>query len=200
MSTRLVPALLLALIAPLASAQDSSAAGTPAQQASHLKAEAKKLRAQADSTYTAAEQDCYHRFLVNACIDKEKQRRLDTVSEARKLEAEARRIDLAEKQRIATQSPSAQPPKEPAAPSPDLTIQPASEAERIRAERDAAARKAEQEATASRRAADSARSRQRSEAAAEASDRADQAARDRARYEERIRDYEEKKARDAAGR
>ncbi len=168
-----------------------------------LKAGGKALRDQAEADYRAAVPGCYERFLVNRCIDQAKQARLEAVQRARQMESEARRLDLAEKQRALAARPAdaAAPAQvEPAAPSPDAAIAPAPEADRIRAERAGTARQAEVQAGAERAAADAQRARKRAAAEAEAAGRAEQAARDRARYEERIRQYEEKKARDEAGR
>ncbi len=170
------------------------------ERSARLKSEAKALRDQAEADYHAAQPECYERFLVNRCIDEAKQTRLEAVRHARQLESEARKIDLAEKQQaVFERTPSAEM-RDPSAPSPNATIEPNAEAERIRAERAAAAKQADAQARAERAAADAERARKRAEAEAEAAGRAEQAARDRARYEERIRQYEEKKARDDSDR
>lgn len=101
-------ALLIALagIAALpdaARAQPTAARppGDDRARIAELEAEGKALRAHAEATYRAAEAACHERFLVNRCIDQAKKERLDTITRARGLEAEARRLDLAERQRAA---------------------------------------------------------------------------------------------------
>lgn len=169
-----------------------------------LKAEGAALRAEAEATYQATEPGCYERFLVNRCIDDAKHQRLETIKRARALEAEARRLELAARQRAAAAETrtTTDAPLNPASPSPagDAQIVPPPEAERLRADREAASERAEAAARAERAAQDAERARARRAAEAEAAARAEQAARDRARYEERIREFEEKKARDASGR
>ncbi len=184
-------------VTPSENADPSAAAR---EKSTRLKNEAKALRDQAEADYHAAQPVCYERFLVNRCIDEAKQTRLEAIRHARQLESEARKIDLAEKQQaVSERTPSAEI-SNPSAPSPDAAIGPATEAERIRAERAAAAKQAEAQARAERAAADAERASKRTAAEAEAAGRAEQAARDRARYEERIRQYEEKKARDDSDR
>ncbi|ENO84031.1 hypothetical protein [Thauera linaloolentis] len=177
-----------------------------------LEARAKVLRNEAETTFAATEAGCYRKFLVNRCIDQARQQRLETIQRARALEAEARQIDLAQRQRAAAEVQAAQrtaPPAEAAKPStdvptpaatatpvpaPDARIAPAPEAERIRAERARAASEAAAGEQAARAARDAERATKRAETEAEAGARAEAAARDRARYEERIRKYEEEQA------
>lgn len=193
-------ALLLGLLAPVPLAAEADVTS----RIERLKTEAQQLRDQAEQTYQVTEPGCYDRFRVNACLDDAKKARLETIRQARALESEARKLELAERQRVATevmkQNPGA--PQQPALPSPagDARIQPSPEAERLRTERAQRAEQAEIDARAARAAQDVERARARGKADAEAAARVEQAARDRARYEERIREYEEKKARDAAGR
>lgn len=196
--------LLLTLAAPLAQAADAAGGESDSARSARLKDEAKALRDKAESTFASEEPQCYRRVLVNRCIDQAKQARLETIREARALEAEARKLDLAERQRAAAETGRSRTdaPMQPSAPSAagDATVRPAPEAEATRAERASALERAEAEARAGRAARDAERARERSATEAEAARRAEQSARDRARYEERIREYEEKKARDAGGR
>lgn len=208
-------ALLLSLFVAHAHAADDRSAETA--RIDQLKGEAQQVRDQADAQYESTEAACYARFMVNRCIDQAKQARLEEIRRARVIEAEARKLELAERQRVAAEvigAGSAAPPSPaapdaplspatratPAAPSPDAVIAPNPEAERVRADRARAAEQAEIDARAAQAAKDAERARQRSKADEEAAQRAAQAARERARYEERIREFEEKKARDAAGR
>lgn len=182
----------------------SAPAEDEAARIERLKAEGAALRAEAKATYAATEPGCYERFLVNRCIDEAKHQRLETIKRARAVEAEARRLELAARQRAAAEASrtTTDAPQTAAQPSPsgDAEIVPPPEAERLHAEREAAAQRAEAAARAERAAKDAERARARRAAEAEAAARAEQAARDRARYEERIREFEEKKARDASGR
>ena len=204
-------AALLATAALPAHAQtpDEAARSAERARAEALEAEGKALRAEADATYQATVLGCYERFLVNRCIDQAKKKRLETIQRARAVEAEARRITLAERQRVAAEAGArAAAPLTPAtpgalpaapattvpAPGADPRIAPAPEAERIRAEREAASRAAEAEAARARAAADAERAAERRDAEEAAARRAQQAAEDRARYEERIRKYEEEQA------
>ncbi|AWI76728.1 hypothetical protein CEW83_17150 [Parazoarcus communis] len=194
--------LLLCLLTPLSQAADSSAADD--ERASRLKDEAAQLRDQAEATYQATEPQCYERFLVNRCIDAAKQARLDDIRRARALESEARKLELAARQRAADEAmrnnpgaPQQAPATSPAA---DPTIRATPEAERMRSERSKAAAEAEREAVKARATQDAERAAERSKAQEAAAQRAEQAARERERYDERIREYEEKKARDASGR
>jgi hypothetical protein len=218
MSRRLA-ALLLILGATLAHGADPAPAGAsaggaaaddaePQARIEALRADGRRLRSEAEATYVANERLCYERFLVNHCIAEAKAQRLETIRHARELEAEARALDLAERRRRAAEhglpaagaetapaapaSPAAVAP--PPSPSPDAHVEPNAEAERIRAEREAAARAAEPAARAAREAEDAERAAARAKAEAEAAARAEEAARDRAKYEERLRRYEEEQA------
>ena len=182
-----------------------------------LNAQAKALRHEAEATFVATEAGCYQKFLVNRCIDQSKQLRLETIQRARALEAEARKIDLAQRQRAAAEVHAAQRANAPASstqaapgvpaadvatpaatampvPAPDAGIAPSPEAERIRAERARDAGQAAAGAEAGRAARDAEKAAKRAETEAEAAARAAAAERDRARYEERIRKYEEDQA------
>lgn len=196
-------ALLICLYTPLGHGADDNAV-TNSERSRQLKTEAAQLRKQAEAQYQATEPVCYQRFLVNSCIDTAKQERLDSIRRARALEAEARQIDLVERQRAASKAMTDNPgaPQSASAPSPasDAAISPQPEAEQLRSERARAAATAEHEAGLAQTARDEARRRERDKAAAAAAQRAEDAARERARYDARIREYEEKKARDAAGR
>ena len=175
-------------------AEDNSEAAPPPENAKSIDAlrnEAEALRTQADAHYKAAEAACYKRFLVNSCIDDAKSDRLNLVRQARVLEAEAHRLDLIERNRAAAEMAEkaakhgiAQRPTDAAAQSdPVATPTP-------RAITTAGARKP----TRTNASRNNAKSR------AEAARRAETALRDRERYDARIRELEEKKARDADGR
>lgn len=188
---------------------DEAARAAERARAEALEAEGKALRAEAEATYEATLPGCYDRFLVNRCIDQAKKKRLETVQRARALEAESRRITLAERQRVAAEAGAradrpltpaapnalpATPATQPAAPSADTRIAPSPEAERIRAQREANTRAAETEAASKRATADAERAAERRQAEEAAAARARQAAEDRARYDERIRKYEAEQA------
>ena len=204
-------AAVLATVALPAHAQtpDEAARAAERARAEALEAEGKALRAEAEATYEATVPGCYDRFFVNRCIDQAKKKRLETVQRARALEAESRRITLAERQRVAAEAGAradrpltpaapnalpATPATQPAAPSADTRIAPSPEAERIRAEREANTRAAETEAASKRATADAERAAERRQAEEAAAARARQAAEDRARYDERIRKYEAEQA------
>jgi hypothetical protein len=174
-----------------------------------LRAEGRRLRKEAETTYVASERLCYERFLVNQCIAEAKAQRLATIRRARDVEAEARALDLAERRRLAAErgvpaaagaapAPAVAAPPAAAsplpAPSPDARVEPDAAAERIRAEREAERRAAEPAAGAAREAQDAERAAARAKAEAEAAARAEEAARDRAKYDERLRRYEEEQA------
>ena len=183
-----------------------------------LEAQAKALRAAAETTFQAAEPACYKKFLVNRCIDQAKQLRLETIQRARALESEAHQLKLEQRQRAAAEAQDAQRdaaasrdaraaggvptgdiPTSPAAtvtplPLPDGHITPDAAAERIRAERARSAAEAEAGAQAARAARDAEKADKRARTEAEAAARAAAADQDRARYEERLRKYEEEQA------
>ena len=210
----ILPGLCTALLASTtlpahAQAADETAHAAERARAAALEAEGKALRAEAEATYEATVPGCYDRFFVNRCIDQAKKKRLETVQRARALEAESRRITLAERQRVAAEAGAradrpltpaapnalpATPATQPAAPSADTRIAPSPEAERIRAEREANTRAAETEAASKRATADAERAAERRQAEEAAAARARQAAEDRARYDERIRKYEAEQA------
>lgn len=210
----ILPALCMALLASTAlpahaQAADEAIRAAERARAEVLEAEGKALRAEAEATYQATVPGCYEKFLVNRCIDQAKQQRLETIRRARELEAEGRRLTLAERQRLAASRPATgerpSAPAEPAplpgspalAPSPpggDATIAPTPEAERIRAERAEASREAEAQAARRRAADDAERAAARRDAEDAAARRARQAEEDRARYEKRLRDYEQEQA------
>ncbi|KAI5915342.1 hypothetical protein [Thauera sp. 2A1] len=178
---------------------------TPAQQAARLKEQGQALRQAAEATYLRTEAGCYRKFLVNDCIDKAKTERLQEIRKAREIEAEARRIEQAERQRAADAAGHGDvttAPTTPAGPSStsEATVKPTPEAERIRAQREAGLEKAGSDAAAARAEKDAVRASQRARAEADAAKRARQAEEDRARYEKRMREYEEQQARDAAGK
>jgi hypothetical protein len=165
----------------------------PTHRIKALRAEAEQLRERAETTYQTAEADCYHRFLVNYCIDEAKSERLAVVRRARVLEAEARTLDLAERSRAAAEA-SAKAEKLGILERPTTAAQP---------QPDVATPKMPPESRARSRAAlpkDSKTATERARARTQAAHRAETARRDRERYDARVREYEEKKARDANGR
>lgn len=183
----LLAGLLLALGGPAHAESD-------AERAKRLSAEAEAIRKAADARLAAEEPLCYERFQVNRCIRQAKDARLEEIRRARELEAEARRLDLAERQRRAaelgadpsralTGAGSPAPEKSPA-------VQPDPAVEQRRSEREAAAAERQAEAAAQRSAKDAERDERRARAEAAAAERAEQAARDRARYDEKIRKRE----------
>lgn len=182
-------------LAPLATQAQTPPAGAEDVQAriGALQTQGKALRVEADTTFKRTEAECQQRFLVNDCIDKAKKQRLATINQARELEAEARKLDLAERQRQAAEI-NERAAARPAVPTVDATATPAAvgtPAARPDVPPDAAA---EAEAARARAARDAERAAARQRTADEAAQRAEQAARDRARYDERIRKYEEEQA------
>lgn len=188
-----------------AAQQADAGEDSPARQATRLKEQGQALRQAAEANYLRTEAGCYRKFLVNDCIDDAKTERLNEIRKAREIEAEARRIEQAERQRAADTAGHGDvttAPTTPAGPSAtsEATVKPTPEAERIRAQREAGLEKAGSDAAAARAEKDSVRASQRARAEAEAAKRASQAAEDRARYEKRMREYEEEQAREAAGK
>ncbi len=177
----------------LALAATAAMAETDLEHAERLLEEAKALRAQAEETYRQAEPECYERFLVNRCLARANEARLEKVREARAMEIEANRIKLAEKQRQAAEAGriAGEGPTGPAAPAESVEIVPDPAAEALRREREAESTRLEAEAAAERRIQDAEKAEARARAEAAAAKRAEQAARDRERYEERIRQKRE---------
>ncbi len=161
------------------------------ERARSLREQAKALRAEAEAGFRTAEPDCYRRFFVNRCLDRAKATRLEQIGQARQMDIEASRIELAKKQRDALAAGRIDPPPGPPrdeAPVPAEIGAPASDeaAEAIRRAREAEAGRADAEAQAERERRDAARAAERAKAEAEAAERAEKAARDRERYDERI--------------
>ncbi|MDR2260795.1 MAG: hypothetical protein LBE06_07700 [Azoarcus sp.] len=195
--------------APSAAASASSAPGI-----AELRDQAERLRAEADATYRTTEAACHRRFLVNRCIDNAKSGRLTVVRRARALEAEAHRLELAERNRLAAEvagkadslgieerPTAASPPAwDTAAPTPA----PRADAHATRKEHNSLTGRgnARADAHATRKRAPSATGNANGSAKkrTEAARRAEAARKERERYDARIREYEEKKARDANGR
>ncbi|MCL2160820.1 MAG: hypothetical protein FWH56_07225 [Betaproteobacteria bacterium] len=180
---------------PLGAADESEgkdeAIPSPAKRIRQLRDEAGTLRTQAETDYQTAETACYKRFFVNSCIDDAKAERLSAIRRARELEAEAHQLDLAERQRRAAEmakkaeeSGNGPRPTEASFPSADTDVT------MPRTEIASPSRRATRSKSASNKASERARAARRAEAAQ----------RDRERYEARIREIEEKKARDEDGR
>ena len=191
MIPRLLPLLLAAASACVAAADGDS------EQAARLRDDARALRTQAEDRLRAAEPECYKRFLVNRCLADAKEARLETIRKARELEAEASRIELAERWREAAErgADRAGRPEQPAAPSAiDRTeVVPDDAAEATRRAREAQAARDTAAAQARQQAEDADKARERAAAKAEADRRAADARRDRERYDERIRRREQDK-------
>jgi hypothetical protein len=109
MSKRLIFVLLMLVPTSLIAVSPAESA---AERARDLRERAKTMRASADSQYAITEYDCYSRFMVNRCIDQAKLERLARIREARLMEIEANRLELAERQRVAADQglPSTTPP------------------------------------------------------------------------------------------
>lgn len=187
MLPRLVTLLLGAACAlPLSAAEDV------ATQAKTLREQAKALRAQADDRLATALPACYERFLVNRCIANAKEAHLEQVREARQLEIEAGRLELAERRKAAEAAGRTRTdaPTEAGAPVPleSMAAPPDAADEATRRQREADAARAAEAARTERAQRDAEKARARAQAEAEAAERAAAAARDRARYEERIRE------------
>ncbi|MDR0563598.1 MAG: hypothetical protein LBG78_01500 [Azoarcus sp.] len=162
-----------------------------------LRGEAKALRDKATAEYRKDETACYKRFLVNRCIDNAKSKRLESIVQARELEAEAHKLDIVERKRIAEEKMKKAgehgnvqrllqptPPSEEAPPpvAPD------------------AGKRASRAVIPLKPFNAEAKAREQAARRAEANRRAEAARRDRERYNARIRELEEKKKRDADGR
>ena len=154
-----------------------------------MQARARALREQAESEFVQTEAECYRRVLVNRCLEQARQLRLERIREARALDIEARRIELAHRQQQlereqrpeqadTTLRPIPQPTEIPQA-TPDL------DAEELRLRREAERLDAEVRAAESRARRDTERRAERERAEAAAARRAERAERDRQRYEER---------------
>lgn len=155
----------------------------PAADAKALRDQAAEMRRRADATEESETAACYARFLVNACIDDAKAKRIQTITAARKLEAQARKIERAQREAAARaraderhDAPAAQPlsipPVKKAPPAPSAAERAKASAEQAAKDQDKAAQRAKDEAAAAKRAAE-----------AEA---------DRKAYDERLRQYQQK--------
>ena len=167
------------------------AAPSPAKRIKQLQEDAGNLRAKAETDYQTAETGCYKRFFVNRCIDGAKTERLTTIRSARELEAEAYQLDLAERQRQATEMVK-KAEEHGTGPRPMDASSPS-------ADKDVAPRRPDA-AVSPRRVIRSNSPGSNARARAKAARRAETAQRNRERYDARIRELEEKKARDADGR
>ncbi|MDR1661995.1 MAG: hypothetical protein LBR95_06165 [Azoarcus sp.] len=189
---RFLVCVFLAMSALPAAGDDEGDPSAP-ERIEALRTEAERLRDEADAAYQAAEAACYKRFLVNRCIDDSKAERLAAIRRARALETEAYNLDLAERRRAAAEAKKraeerGAPPRPTAAAMPTADVatptMPNVDASPPIAPRAASAKK----------------KRERAKARKQAGTRAKSARHDRERYDARIRELEEKKARDADGR
>jgi hypothetical protein len=192
----LIVASFVVAVVPAAAETDSLLSDVPTRIEA-LRKEAEHLRDQAETGYETAEKACYRRFLVNRCINEAKSKRLEIIRRARELENEARRLDRSERARAADEVKDnaaargiGSRPIVPSSPMPDAVLQEI-ETPEVDDGAPSAAR-----ASAARISANARRARTREDATR----RADAARRDRERYDARIREYEEKRTRDADGR
>jgi hypothetical protein len=172
------------------SESESESEPKPAKRIQQLRDEAEALRDQAEATYRKTETACYKRFFVNSCIDDAKSERLATIRRAREIENEAYQMDLAERRRVAAETEKKAEgrgdgvrPTDASSPGGDVDITRRSDT-----------------ANPARRVIRSNPGTNPASARARAARRAEAARRDRERYDARIRELEEKKARDADGR
>ncbi|MDR2093850.1 MAG: hypothetical protein LBP58_11170 [Azoarcus sp.] len=193
--SRFLACLFLTVTAmPSAAVNDGDAPSASDVRIEALRGKAERLRDEADAAYQTAEAACYKRFLVNRCIDKAKGERLIVVRQARALEAEAHRIDLAERNRAAAEA--ARKAEEQSVPRSTAAANPAADV----ATPTMRTGNADIQKTIVRQSASAQKSRERASARKRANVRAQTARRDRERYDARIQELEEKKARDADGR
>lgn len=171
---------------------EAEAAPDPGKRIKQLRAEAESLRAKAETDHQAAETACYKRFFVNSCIDDAKTERLNVIRRARELEAEAHQIDLAERRRVAAEIVK-KAEEQGSGPRPTEASSPSADA-------DVAKPRPESAKSSRRRPVQSNTVSDNENARAKAARRAEAAQRDRERYDARIRELEEKKARDEDGR
>lgn len=179
-------------------------------RAEKMRDEAKALREAAEVRFKADEITCYERFLVNRCIDRVRQRHVEDIRQARALDLEAGRIDLAEKNRRYADRLAGQ-----AEQAPQKAVEKAEQEARNRADSEARLRaladkdaervKREQEGQSralheaeSRQAKEAADARRRATEAAASAQRASQAESDRRAYKERAAKAAEKRAEKAA--
>lgn len=194
---RLSVALIVALALPLASAAETVDQAAEVERARAMIEEGQRMRTEADARFRVAEYECYQRYFVNRCINRARQARLDVVREARKLEIAGREIELAaHRQRIEERGlPETigdyRPDPTPFSGITTLPTDDIEAAESLRAFREAERQRAEAQAARERSVRDAERAAQRAEAEAEAARRAEQAERDRERYDERLRRVEE---------
>lgn len=213
-------ALALTCAAVLLPLSGQAAEGTEsAARQRTLQAEAKVLRQAADERFKEQEKACYGKFLVNHCIDLARKERLESIRQARALEAEARQLNLAEreqaaaatldKQRQVTTLPAEEgaetgpneldpAPTTPAIPTtpPPASVSapvapPASDDSAARAEREARAAEKAAAAQAKQAQRDAERAEKRARSEAQAAERAAAAERDRARYDRRLEQREQ---------
>jgi hypothetical protein len=173
------------------SGNKSEATPSPVERIRQLRDKAGSLRTQAEADYQVAETACYKRFFVNSCINDAKTGRLAVIHRARELEGEAHQLDLAERSRRAAETTKK-------AGEHGISSR-STEASFPSADRDMATPSPEM-ATPSHNITRLSTSRSKASERAKAVRRAEAAQRDRDRYDARIRELEEKKARDADGR
>lgn len=163
--------------------------------ARELHERASTLRTEAEARFAAAEPACYERFLVNRCLERARHERLESIREARAMEIQARRIELADKRRQAAEAGLQTTVGESRQPAPAPTDFPAAmsdeEAQALRARRAAQAERAEALAREEQQRRDAQRAQARAQEEAAAARRAEQTAIDAQRREERIRELEQ---------
>lgn len=208
---RLSVVIVLSLLAGLARSADATPdPEAELARAKALRSQAGMLRDTAEARFDDENAACFKRFLVNRCIDQAKQRRLADVRQARAMDLEADRIELADKNR---RFDAHQAEREESA-ARDALERTRKEAEARRdyearmkqfADKDADRVRREQEghfqaiqAAEARSRKDAEDARRRAEDAAAASARADKARQDREHYAEEARKHAEKVAEKAA--
>lgn len=65
-----------------------------------------QMREAAEERFRVAEADCYNTFFVNRCLDRARQTRMTDIQAARELEHGGKRMELAERMRLATERKS----------------------------------------------------------------------------------------------
>ncbi|MFA9441518.1 hypothetical protein ACDA63_17960 [Uliginosibacterium sp. sgz301328] len=202
----LIPALLT-LAVGAAFAQQSQLAADPwkaqRERAEKMRQEAELARRQAQEERDVNDAACYHKFLVNYCLDKSRETYLERIVGARKLEIEAANLEREAKSAelaIKDAERAANPPQPTVGPLGDVSAPhagPRPTMPPIPANRPAPEAPKPTAAPLDPKAQaehDAARQAQRAQEAEEAAKRAQQAREDKARYDERAREAAEKKA------
>lgn len=81
----------------------AAAADDVLDRARAMIAEGEQLREAAETRFRQTEIACYDKFLVNYCLDRARKARNEEISKARELEIGGKRMELAERRRVAEQ-------------------------------------------------------------------------------------------------